>query len=336
MKDKDKQAILAHWPVDGGHLRRDKSGGYRLTGQGVAYQLIKGEKQDPYFENILILRRCLEKNNFLLMPKLVAAADGTDYLIRQNAIYALAEVKDGDRFSFSKGKQVVAAASTLAQFHQAANSCNDEPHGFDTRHRRDYCRDFEALLLTAEEAFSTLLAEDDDVRLTALLADQGEALLARSERGLISLCASPYRRLIEEVEAKGGVVFGVDKGEHLLYGGDEVWLYDFSGVSEDLAISDLYHLLRRLPSRGEETVRTAEEALVSYDAIRPLREEEWLVLRPLLLFGYYPLRLLCRLAKARRQRSGKEDIIAAKLRDALAQEGGKKEFYRWLNKRRRD
>lgn len=330
MKDKEKQAIAKHWlGEDEATYHRDKRGGYRLQCEDDVYHLIKGEKRDPYFENIVALRRCLEQEGFERMPKLVAARDDSDIFVGREGVYALEEMVEYQSFSLGNEQHIAAAGETLAAFHQLS-CCGEGNLSFRSRHLGSLCRDFEQLLAEAELAYADLVEEDEDAGLASLLKGEGKELLARSERGLIAFCASPYGQLCEKRESNGGVIYG--SGGFGIYD-DEVWLTDFSNLEEDIPVIDLWRFLRRLAGRHGGQ-RNIEDFLERYERIRPLSDEEWKVLYSLLSFGYYPLRLLRRLAREKRRERGKSVALAAKLHEALVIECRKKDFYRWVERRR--
>ncbi len=312
---KEETKALSHWGQRGTVSRCGKNSWLVKKGK-EKYRLLRREVGEGFAMSEAALRCHLDEMGFKHQPRLCVGAQGA---VSEGKYYHyLLEHWDGaSRFPFDDGYHVIAAAKVLGQFQQMMGNFDWRNHGFPTKSLLARPGRLEAMLDTGrhyKDSFRHLLP-----------GEEMDEILARGERSLTALCSSLYETAVEQVLSQGGICYGAVRKRGLMFFHGEPLLTDFSKLSEDLSIVDLWQLLRRYLSYEGSRGEVIQSAIAAYEGQVALRPEEKSLLIYFLCFPYTLLRIMERLEKDKAN-----DRLRREALHVLRAECSHKSFYQEL------
>ncbi len=305
MKEKEKNKVFSQYQWEEGSLERLTRDRYQVLVGEEEFILLAGEKRDPYFAGEIFFRRYLEEEGCNFLPPLVLGKDKEPLFRTGTKCYAVEKKIKCREFSFRKKDLLMNAMKTLAPFHQKSEGYEAKRDGLSQSHLGQWPARLERNLIEGEHYLQRAMEKPEDPALMALLERMEPLLLRRGEKGLLSLCLSPYEELAEKTFLSGRLSYGAVNSRGLGYYKSRVFLTDFSRLNHDLAAADLWQIFRRyLSFRGNDPEEILT-ALRVYESCEPLLPGETEVLKALLCFPYYTFKLIKRLAKAK---GGEESV----------------------------
>lgn len=211
--------------------------------------------------------------------------DGRPFHVAGGEHYLLSAWIEGTQVDLSRPEQLEASLRTLAGFHQASRGYKPPP-GANQRARwgqlleslAKRCLDLErypivAAARSAQTGFDRAIKAETEYYL-------GLAVLARE-----LLERSAYRELAVRAASEGGLCHGDTAARNFIRApGGEVYLIDFDGLRQDLALTDLWKLFRRAMKRFNWSFEAGQAMLQAYESVQPLSAAELEVLLALLSF----------------------------------------------------
>ncbi len=328
MREKEIKRLFSHYQWEEGDLERLTKRSYQVVVGDESYILFVGEKSDPYFAGEIYFRQYLEKEGADYLPSLVAGQDGEVLYRSGNKCYAVEKRLAYRQFSFRKKDLLINAMKTLAPFHQKSEGYEARHDGLSQSHLGQWPARLERSLKEGEHYLKKLEMKSLDPGLGEMVGHMSPLLQRRGEQGLLALCLSSYEDLAEKAFLSRRLSYGAVHSRGLGYYKSRVFLTDFSRLNHDLAAADLWQLFRRyLSFRGNDPEEVLT-ALRVYEEHNPLFSGEREVLNALLVFPYYPFKLIKRLVKAKGKDA--EGRIGRELFGVLQAEEANEAFYRRL------
>ncbi len=105
-----------------------------------------------------------------------------------------------------------------------------------------------------------------------------------AERVYYELLASPYDRLVEQYRKEGCLCHRDYTGHNILTGIRSDYVVNFDCCSIELPVYDIANFLRRRMRKCSWSVPDAQYLMDHYNAVRPISQEEYVVLKLLLQF----------------------------------------------------
>ncbi len=326
MKEKEKEKVFAHYGWKDAKVEPLERHRCLVKAGDDVYILHIGEKKDPYFAGGVYFRRYLEETGADFLPSLLPGRDDAPLFKSGSRYYAVERRLPVKPFSFQKKDLLINAMKTFAPFHRLSEGFEARHDGISQSHLGQWPARLERNLKEGEHYLEKIRDKAADPGLLSLLKRMEPELKRRGERGLLSLCLSPYEELAERAFLSRRLSYGAVNHRGLGYYKSRVLLTDFHRLNHDLAAADLWQLFRRYLSYRGGKPEEVETALRVYEGLQPLYTGERMVLGALLHFPYYPFKLVKRLAKAK----GREEAaaIGKELYGVLVVEEERSDFYR--------
>lgn len=256
-------------------------GNYALKRTHISPQRVQ------FLHNVL---RYLSKRGFTNVAHFALTKKRRPYAVREGITYYATEWMDGQTANFASTAHIARVAHALARFHHQSRGFETDgyhpPTEFQfTAMMRRRTRDLRLLLEEAEKTSDPDAFDDLLVSMAANLrkdADKSLELASGSE------CQA---HLTEEAQRPGLCHLDVIPGNFIYTGEHEVVLLDLDLCAYAPRVLDLAHLLRRSLQQNRWATDTAYLCFLQYNAVQPMTEPEYVLVRSLLTFPYRAWRL---------------------------------------------
>ncbi|HIZ76507.1 MAG TPA: hypothetical protein H9669_02600 [Firmicutes bacterium] len=314
---KEEAKVLSYWGHRGDLSRCGKNSWLIKKGR-EKYRLLRRDAGDGFAMSEAAVRCYLADRGFSYQPRLCLGEDGA-VARRDNSEYLSEHWSGAGRFPFDDGYHVIEAARVLGEFRNIMMDFDWREHGFPIKEMLHRPRRLEQMLETGERCQSSFRH--------LLPQEEMEDILSRGKRSLSVLSGPLYEKVSGNILRNGGVAYRAIRRRGLMLHHGEPLLTDFSRLSEDLPVVDLWQLLRRYFSYEGSRGEVIQSAITAYEAPCPLAIEEKNILIQLLCFPYVLLRNLERLEKDKAN-----DRLRRETVHILRAEHFHKNFYRELEK----
>jgi len=284
---------LTNWELKPEKIKKIRDVYQVKTAQGYKCLKLVNEKE----EKLSFIASALEHlaaKGFTKMAGLVSTREGRPYLVTSGESWVVTPWIDGYEPKYPKGEEMAQAATTLAEFHKAADGYRP-PEGCNPKNKLGkWIKKLESKAADLDHYRRMLDGKAELSSFDKEFLGKAEWLCQKTRESIHSLRKSAYTRLCKSYNRRRGypLCHGDTAARNFIMTKDgEAYLIDFDSLAIDLRVLDLWRLLRRTLRKGKWDAALANQVLNSYNQVYPLTKEELKILYALLLFPEKPWRV---------------------------------------------
>lgn len=224
----------------------------------------------------------------VLLPDIIKTKDGRDYVDCEGTCYVLTQAIEGRNPSYTDIKEMNLITAALAAFHKASAGFFPLPETKPKFHLGLWCEDYTEQLEDINSFYKNELLQKDNNAIGKVIIKDFPYFYYRACSAIDGLKGIEYGEWVKKAE-KAGCLCHQDfaAGNLILTYNENIYVLDTDSITVDIPARDIRKLLNKVMKKaGKWDMTLAKRILSQYQAVNPLADSEWLVLKLDLTFPH--------------------------------------------------
>lgn len=288
---KDLKAVLKEYDINVRSIRTESYKGKKgvwWIDTNKGYKILKKQAYNNKTLEFIIGAMEHLMSNGVNMPKIIKTKKGNKYVLLEKTPYILSEAIDGKGLDYSTSENIKRIVEELANFHKASigfippKDCKVRTHL--GRWPEKYQKEVDKL----KGYYDTECNNKNHSEFGKKILQEFPHFYKRMVDALNGFNGEDYCNWVEEVEKAGGLCHQDFTAGNLLFTDkNEIYVLDPDSITIDIPLRDIRKILNKIMKRKKKwDLELVKDILNWYQMKNPLKEYQWQVLKPTLIYPH--------------------------------------------------